>query len=47
MNFPPHFQIPVAGVDIFSSRNGAPCSSHSQFEHHILLAAVVGPGMVV
>ena len=47
MNFPPHFQIPVAGVDIFSSRNGAPYSSHSQFEHHILLAAVVGPGTVV
>ena len=47
VNFPPHFQIPVAGVDIFSSRNGAPCLSHSQFEHHILFAAVVGPGMVV
>ena len=47
VNLPPHFQIPVAGVDIFSSRNGAHYSSHSQFEHHIFLAAVVGPGMVV
>lgn len=37
----------VVRVGVFNSRNGAHYPGHSQFEHHISLTAVVGPGMVV